>query len=296
MVLNHIYSRKNEKGGIEYFWPDDVENILGADGRITGARLKADGSAIDYNGIGTMSKSKNNGVDPQDLIEKYGADTARLYTMFTSPPEDTLLWSDAGVDGSARFLKRLWAFGYAWSNAIESAGAPNAATLPGPLSKLRREVHAALKQIDFDIGRIQYNTVVSGAMKMLNALETAPRGDGAAAAVVREGLSILLRALNPVVPHITHVLWQELGFAAASGDILDAPWPKVLEEALKSDVIELVLQVNGKHRGSVLVPATADKAAIEGLAVASESAQKYLEGKAPKKVIVVPGRLVNIVV
>jgi leucyl-tRNA synthetase len=296
MVLNHIYSRKDARGGIEYFWPDDVENILGADGRITGARLKSDGSAIDYNGIGTMSKSKNNGVDPQDLIEKYGADTARLYTMFTSPPEDTLLWSDAGVDGSARFLKRLWAFGYAWSNAIESAGTPDAATLPEPLKKLRREVHAALKQIDFDIGRIRYNTVVSGAMKMLNVLETAPRGDGAAAAAVREGLSILLRALNPVVPHITHVLWQELGFAATAGDILDAPWPKVLEEALKSDVIELVLQVNGKHRGGVQVPANADKAAIEALAVASESAQKYLEGKAPKKVIVVPGRLVNIVV
>ena len=295
MVLNHIYSRKNEKGGIEYFWPDDVDNSFGADGRITGATLKSDGSTIDYNGIGTMSKSKNNGVDPQDLIERYGADTARLYTMFTSPPEDTLLWSDAGVDGSARYLKRLWTFGHAWSEAIKTAGAPNATTLPEPLKKLRREVHTALKQIDFDIGRIQYNTVVSGAMKMLNALDGAPKGDGAAAAVVREGLSILLRALNPVVPHITHVMWQELGFAAAMGDILDAPWPKVLEEALKSDVIELVLQINGKHRGSVQVPANADKAAIEALAVASEGAQKHLEGKAPKKVIVVPGRLVNIV-
>jgi leucyl-tRNA synthetase len=205
------------------------------------------------------------------------------------------LWSDAGVDGSARYLKRLWTFGHAWAEAIKTAGAPNAATLPEPLKKLRREVHTALKQIDFDIGRIQYNTVVSGAMKMLNALEGATKGDGAAAAVVREGLSILLRALNPVVPHITHVMWQELGFAAAMGDILDAPWPNVLEEALKSDVIELVLQINGKHRGSVQVPANADKAAIEALAVASEGAQKHLEGKAPKKVIVVPGRLVNIV-
>jgi len=295
MVLNHIYSRKNDKGGIEYFWPDDVDNIFGADGRITGAKLKSDGSTIDYNGIGTMSKSKNNGVDPQDLIERYGADTARLYTMFTSPPEDTLLWSDAGVDGSARFLKRLWAFGYAWSGAIKGAGAVDAAALPEPLKRLRREVHTALKQIDFDVGRIQYNTVVSGAMKMLNALEGAPKGDGVAAAVVREGLSILLRALNPVVPHITHVMWQELGFAAAMGDILDAPWPRVLEEALKSDVIELVLQINGKHRGSVQVPAGADKAAIEGLAVASEGAQRHLEGRPPKKVIVVPGRLVNIV-
>jgi len=199
------------------------------------------------------------------------------------------------VDGSARFLKRLWAFGYAWSGAIKGAGAVDAAALPEPLKRLHREVHTALKQIDFDVGRIQYNTVVSGAMKMLNALEGAPKGDGVAAAVVREGLSILLRALNPVVPHITHVMWQELGFAAAMGDILDAPWPRVLEEALKSDVIELVLQINGKHRGSVQVPAGADKAAIEGLAVASEGAQRHLEGRPPKKVIVVPGRLVNIV-
>ena len=295
MVLNHIYSRKNAKGGTEYFWPDDVDNITGADGRITGAKLKSDGSAIEYNGIGTMSKSKNNGVDPQDLIERYGADTARLYTMFTAPPEDTLLWSDAGVEGSARYLKRLWTFAYAWSGAIVGAGKPDAATLPEPLGKVRREVYTALKQIDFDIGRIQYNTVVSGAMKMLNALEDAPRGDGAAAAVVREGLSILLRALNPVVPHITHALWVELGFAAGMGDILDAPWPRVLEEALMSDVVELVLQINGKHRGSVQVPSAAGKSDIEALAAASDAAQKYLEGRAPKKVIVVPGRLVNIV-
>ncbi len=296
MVLNHIYSRKNENGAIEYFWPDEVENIFGPDGRITGATRKSDGLAIDYNGIGTMSKSKNNGVDPQDLIEKYGADTARLYTMFTSPPEDTLLWSDAGVEGSTRFLKRLWAFAHAWSGAIAGAPAVNAGALPEALKKQRREVHAALKQIDFDIARIQYNTVVSGAMKLLNALDAVARGEAAAASVVREGLSILLRALNPVVPHITHALWQELGYAATMGDILDAPWPQVDVDALKSDVIELVLQINGKHRGSITVPASAAKQEIEAMACASETASRFMEGRPAKKIVVVPGRLVNIVV
>ena len=296
MVLNHIYSRKTESGAIEYFWPDEVENIFGPDGRITGATRKSDGLAIDYNGIGTMSKSKNNGVDPQDLIEKYGADTARLYTMFTSPPEDTLLWSDAGVEGSTRFLKRLWAFAHAWSGAIAGAPAVNAGALPEVLKKQRREVHATLKQIDFDIARIQYNTVVSGAMKLLNALDAVARGEAAAAAVVREGLSILLRALNPVVPHITHALWQELGFASTMGDILDAPWPQVDADALKSDVVELVLQINGRHRGGITVPAAASKQEIEAMACASEVASRFMEGKPAKKVVVVPGRLVNIVV
>ena len=296
MVLNHIYSRKNENGAIEYFWPDEVENIFGPDGRITGATRKSDDLAIDYNGIGTMSKSKNNGVDPQDLIEKYGADTARLYTMFTSPPEDTLLWSDAGVEGSTRFLKRLWAFAHAWSGAIAGAPAVNAGALPEALKKQRREVHAALKQIDFDIARIQYNTVVSGAMKLLNALDAVARGEAAATSVVREGLSILLRALNPVVPHITHALWQELGYAATMGDILDAPWPQVDVDALKSDVIELVLQINGKHRGSITVPASAAKQEIEAMACASETASRFMQGRPAKKIVVVPGRLVNIVV
>ena len=293
MVLNHIYSRKTARGGIEYFWPDDVDNVMGDDGRIRGAKLKADGSAVDYGGVGTMSKSKNNGVDPQDLIERYGADTARLYTMFTSPPEDTLVWNDASVDGAARFLRRLWAFSHAWAPLIAGAG-PVRETPAGPQAKIRREVHATLKQIDFDIQRIQYNTVVSGTMKMLNALEAAPK-DVASAPRVREGLSILIRALHPAVPHITHALWQALGYTDEHGDLLDAPWPRVDAGALKSDVVELVLQVNGKHRGSLHVPAAASKADIEALALASDAAQKFLEGRPAKKVIVVAGRLVNVV-
>ncbi len=315
MVLNHIYSRRTEKGGKEYFWPHDVEHVLDEGGKIVGARLKNAvgdlpvGTAIDYEGVGTMSKSKNNGVDPQDLIEKYGADTARLYTMFTAPPEATLEWNDAAVEGSYRFLRRVWNFGFRLSEAGVT-GAMAASVSGAALSKvakaLRLEMHTVLKQVDYDYQRMQYNTVVSGAMKMLNALEDF-KGDGgganaenpygaADAAAVAEGFGILLRALYPACPHIAHSLWTELGYAANAGDLLDAPWPKADEAALQRDEIELVLQVNGKLRGSVTVPASADKAAIEAAALASEAFQKAANGAAPKKVVVVPGRLVNVVV
>jgi leucyl-tRNA synthetase len=166
MVLNHIYSRKGDKGGIEYFWPTDVEDIHDEHGKVTGAKLKSDGSLVTYEGVGTMSKSKNNGVDPQDLIEKYGADTARLYTMFTAPPEATLEWNDSAVEGSYRFLRRVWNFG------VKVGAAADAKAAFGKDAKaLRLEIHTVLKQVDYDYQRMQYNTVVSGAMKLLNALE-----------------------------------------------------------------------------------------------------------------------------
>lgn len=292
MVLNHIYSRRGESGGIEYFWPHEVENTFDDTGKVTGARRKSDGLQVDYEGVGTMSKSKNNGVDPQALIDQYGADTARLFVMFASPPEQTLEWNDAGVEGANRFLRRVWGFGAKQGEAIRAAaGIP--ADLPADAKTLRREVHNVLRQVAYDYERMQYNTVVSGAMKMLNALESFK---GQAPGVVREGYGILLRALYPACPHTTWVLWQELGYAAEHGDLLDAPWPSVDEAALVQDEIELMLQVNGKLRGAITVPAGADKAAIEAAALASEDFAKFSEGKAAKKVIVVPGRLVNVVV
>jgi leucyl-tRNA synthetase len=314
MVLNHIYSRRTTKGGKEYFWPHDVEHVLDDAGKVTGARLikavdSADGllpvgTAIDYEGVGTMSKSKNNGVDPQDLIEKYGADTARLYTMFTAPPEATLEWNDAAVEGSYRFLRRVWNFGFKlsqndWAQATASAaGASKLADVAfGKEAKaLRREIHTVLKQVDYDYQRMQYNTVVSGCMKMLNALEDfkALDSDGAEVALI-EGFGVLLRCLYPATPHLTHTLWAELGYAGELGDLLDAPWPQVDPSALVQDEIELMLQINGKLRGSIFVPASADKSAIEAAAVASEAVQKQADGAAPKKVVVVPGRLVNVV-
>ena len=298
MVLNHIYQRKNARGGIEYFWPDEVENVFDAGGKIVGAKLKSDGSAVDYAGVGTMSKSKNNGVDPQDLIDRYGADTARLFVMFASPPEQTLEWSGAGVEGAHRFLRRVWAFGHAQSAALAAdASALDPAQLSPAHKALRREIHLVLRQADYDFQRLQYNTVVSACMKMLNALESAKLPEGAATtATVRECLGILLRVLYPVVPHLAHGLWNALGYAVAHGDLLDAHWPLVDEGALAQDEIELVLQVNGKVRGAVKVPAGADAKAIEAAAVASDAVARISEGRAPKKVVVVPGRLVNVVV
>ena len=299
MVLNHIYSRRGDKGGIEYFWPHEVENTYDVSGKITGARLKSDGSAVDYEGVGTMSKSKNNGVDPQELIDRYGADTARLFVMFASPPEQTLEWNDAGVEGAHRFLKRLWAFAARHAAAIRraTAGDLGAAPLRAEARALRREVHVVLRQVSYDYERLQYNTVVSGCMKLLNALEGfAADGSDGDAAVLCEGLSVLLRALYPACPHVTHALWAELGFAARLGELIDAPWPQVDETALALDEVELVLQVNGKHRGSIRVGAQADRAAIEAAAVASPECVRFADGRAPKKVVIVPGRLVNVVV
>ncbi len=311
MVLNHIYSRRTEKGGKEYFWPHDVEHVLDEAGKVTGARLinavgdLPVGTAIDYEGVGTMSKSKNNGVDPQDLIEKYGADTARLYTMFTSPPEATLEWNDAAVEGSYRFLRRVWNFGVklsAMETEAASAGVAGATALKdlefGKEAKaLRLEIHSVLKQVDYDYQRMQYNTVVSGTMKMINALEDfkALNSAGAPVALI-EGFGILLRCLYPATPHLAHSLWSGLGYAAHLGDLLDAPWPQVDPQALEQDEIELMLQINGKLRGSIHVSAEADKATIERTALASEAFIKQAAGAAPKKVVIVPGRLVNVVV
>ncbi|AVT14272.1 MULTISPECIES: leucine--tRNA ligase [Paracidovorax] len=311
MVLNHIYSRRTEKGGKEYFWPHDVEHVVDETGKITGARLKSAvgdlpvGTPIDYEGVGTMSKSKNNGVDPQELIEKYGADTARLYTMFTAPPEATLEWNDAAVEGSYRFLRRVWNFGVkltgidaaATEAAIQGAESLKDVQFGKEAKALRLEIHTVLKQVDYDYQRMQYNTVVSGAMKMLNALEDFKSTDapGGLVALI-EGFGILLRVLYPATPHIAHGLWSSLGYANALGDLLDAPWPQVDAGALVQDEIELVLQINGKLRGAIRVPAGADKAEIERIALASEDFHKHAAGAAPKKVVVVPGRLVNVVI
>ncbi len=295
MVLNHIYSRKAEGAGVEYFWPAEVEDIHDADGKVRTAKRKTDGLVVNYEGVGTMSKSKNNGVDPQDLIEKYGADTARLYTMFTAPPEATLEWNDAGVEGSYRFLRRVWNFGVKLGAMTATAG--DAGVLAKDIKALRLEIHTVLKQVDYDYQRMQYNTVVSGGMKLLNALEDFKGGASSASLeALREGFGILLRCIYPATPHIAHAMWVELGYAAMHGDLLDAPWPEVDAAALQQDEIELMLQINGKLRGAVTVSATADKATIEAAALATEAFVKQAAGAAPKKVIVVPGRLVNIVV
>ncbi|HEU5435156.1 MAG TPA: leucine--tRNA ligase [Telluria sp.] len=297
MVLNETYYR-DDAGKKTWFNPADVELVLDDKGRPQSAVAKSDGQPVEIGGTEKMSKSKNNGIDPQAQISQYGADTARLFTMFASPPEQTLEWSDSGVEGASRFLRRVWAYAHAQAPKVASElASPSADGLNDPQKTLRRELHKILQQADYDLKRIQYNTVVSACMKMLNLLESAKLEEGNASnAVIAEGLSIFLRVLNPVAPHITHVLWQELGFAARDGDILDASWPQVDPAALEQSEIEMMVQVNGKLRGSVLVPKGADKAAIEALALASEAAVRFMEGAAPKKVIVVPNKLINIVV
>ncbi|MBZ1351361.1 leucine--tRNA ligase [Alcaligenaceae bacterium LF4-65] len=299
MVLNHIYSAKNEKGGVEYFWPEEVENVYDTKGAIVGAKLKSNGRDITYGGVGTMSKSKNNGVDPQSLIDTQGADTARLFVMFTSPPEQTLEWSDSGVEGSNRFLRRLWSLCFQ-KQAEVTAGLKTPttdwSTASNDIKKLRFEIYTLLKQADYDYQRIQYNTVVSACMKMLNAIDDATLGDSNfARAATAETIGVLLRVLYPVVPHVTWHLWSELGYSALYGDLLDAPWPTVDEAALVTDEIELVLQVNGKLRGSISVMREATREQIEQLAATHEAVQRNLEGRAPKRIIVVPGKLVNVV-
>lgn len=293
MVLNHIFFRKGEKGGITYYPPADVEMVRDEQGRVASVTAVADGQPVEYGGIGTMSKSRKNGVDPQTLIEQYGADTARLFMMFAAPPEQALEWSDAGVGGAYRFLRRLWAYAAEHQDAIRAAGEVVAVTLSEPLRAVRREVHEALKQALFDFGRHQFNTVVSGSMKMLNSLARIEAGERDAADTVRrEGLSLLLRLLSPIVPHVTHVLWRELGYG---DDVLNAVWPAPDEGALVRSLVTLVVQVNGKLRGQIDVPVDAERGAIEQLAQAEPNVQRFVEGKPIRKVVIVPGKLVNLV-
>jgi len=294
MLLNESYYREDASGKKVWFYPNEVEVQHDDKGRPISASLKSDGQPVQMGGIEKMSKSKNNVVEPKDIISQFGADTARLFTMFAGPPDQSAAWSSSGVEGASRYLRRLWATALKFSVTI-AAGATPAANYAADVKALRFEVHNTLKQIDGDYDRLQYNTVVSGAMKLLNTIESFKSEAEGSAAAMREAFGILLRALYPVCPHITHALWNELGYAKDLGGIIDAPWPQVDAAALVQDEIELMVQVNGKLRGSIKVAKDADKATIEAAAVANESAARFIEG-APKKIIVVPGKLVNIVV
>ena len=286
MVLAESYYT-DASGRREWVNPADVEVQRDAKGNIVSAKRASDGTPVVYDGIGTMSKSKNNGVDPQALIDRYGADTARFYTMFASPPTNTLEWSDESVEGSYRFLRKVWDFSVRFSRAKRSSNVDR---------KIRFQIHSELKKANDDIERQKFNTVASACMKILNSLEDLADWD----ATTEEGLSILLRLLSPIAPHTTHRLWRELElgkqFPEAGEDIMRAPWPDPDPAALEQDEIELVVQVNGKLRGSIRVPKAADRGAIEQLALSNPNVQKFVAGQNVKKVVVVPGRLVNLVV
>jgi len=283
MVVADTYYREDAAGKKTWFNPADVELRDGV------AVLKSDGQPVTVGGTEKMSKSKNNGVDPQALIGQYGADTARLFTMFAAPPEQSLEWSDAGVEGAHRFLKRLWKLAY----EHVQGGATTAfagGELPEAAKTLRRQLHQTIQKVSDDIERRkQFNTAIAAVMELMNALGRLEGMDAVIRSVRQEVLEAAVAMLAPMVPHISETLYAELKPGAAM------TWPAVDETALVQDEIELMLQVNGKLRGQIRVAATAAREAIETVALASEAAQKYLQGQPPKKVVVVPGRLVNIV-
>ncbi|MCC6303104.1 MAG: leucine--tRNA ligase, partial [Gammaproteobacteria bacterium] len=294
MVLNHIFFRKGAASGIRYFGPDEVETTRDGQGRIVAAAAQQDGQPVEYGGIGTMSKSKKNGVDPQELVRRYGADTVRLFIIFAAPPEQTLEWSDAGVEGSARFLKRLWKLVTAH---IEQGDAPAPAapdTLTEAQRGLRRQVHQTIAKVSDDLGRrYTFNTAIAAVMELVNAMGRFDDATPAGRAVMREATETVVLLLAPVVPHVCEVLWEALG---GEGSVVGAAWPRVDAAALVTDTLQVVVQVNGKLRGQLSVAADADRAALEQAALTEENVRRFIDGKAVKKVIVVPGKLVNIVV
>ncbi|QJR09113.1 Leucine--tRNA ligase [Usitatibacter rugosus] len=301
MVLNHIYSRRGAKGGIEYFAPEEITPVFDKEGKtIVGATLKSDGKPVEYEGIGTMSKSKRNGVDPQDMIEKYGADTARFYVMQANPPTDTMLWSDDSVDGSFRFLRSLWKMVHDHVAAgvvprfFLSLEAGYEAGLNKELKDLRFKLHKTIDKVGDDYGRrMQFNTAIAAIRELLNLHDTLKDRTPAARSVSQEVLESAVVLLSPIVPHIATVLWGEL---RPGTKLVDQPWPSVDPAALVQDTVQLVVQVNGKLRAHIEVPASASREDIERVALADETVIKFLNGQTPKKVIVVPGKLVNVVV
>jgi leucyl-tRNA synthetase len=297
MLSAECFYRQDEAGKKRWYYPSEITIHYDDKGRPTGATSLEDGQPVLMGGMEKMSKSKNNVVEPKDIIARFGADTARAYVMFAGPPELSAVWSDSGAEGVYRFLKRLYTYAVSAKSASNSAPVLDFTQFSAGAKKLRFEIHTILSQANHDYSRLQYNTVVSASMKMLNALDDAKAQTGDDWARARhEGLSILLRTLYPLAPHITWQLWNDLGYAGAHGDLLDAAWPTPDPAALTQDEIELVVQVNGKLRGQIRVPKDATKEAIEALALADASVARHIEGAAIKKLIVVPGRLINVVI
>ncbi len=291
MVVAETYYREQD-GKKVYFHPSEVDMQHDAKGKVIGAQLKHDGQTVSVGNVEKMSKSKNNGVDPQALIESYGADTVRLYTMFAAPPDQSLEWNDAAVGGCFRFLKRIWQFASVYAEVLrQPLLAPDWSSASEPLRAARCELHTALQQALADFEREKFNTVVSGSMTMMNVLSRLP-DDPLADALRHEAFSALLRLLSPITPHISHTLWRQLGMGE---DILYAPWPQVDPEALVQERLTLVVQVNGKVRARIEVTANSDQTTVEHTALSEPNVQRFIDARPVRKVVVVPGKLVNIV-
>ncbi len=292
MVVAETYYRVASNGGKDWFNPADVEVERDAKAKIIGARLKTDGLPVEIGGTEKMSKSKNNGVDPQAMIDAYGADTCRLFMMFASPPDMSLEWSDSGVEGASRFLRRVWRLAHAHV-AQGLPGQLDTAALDDAQKAVRRAIHTAIRQASIDVGQFhKFNTAIAQVMTLMNVLEKAPQTSAQDRALLQEGLEAVTLLLAPITPHISHALWNHLGHDQA---VIDASWPSVDESALVQDSIVLVVQVNGKLRGQVEMPAGASREEIEAAARGNENVLRFTEGLTIRKVIVVPGKLVNIV-
>ena len=293
MVCKETYFRVGDNGQKTYFRPATVEVETDDKGRTVKAKLVADGGEVEIGPIEKMSKSKNNGVDPEALIERYGADTVRLYTMFAAPPEQTLEWSDSSVEGAFRFLKGLWRL---TRDHVECGLAPEVDRdiLSGQLKALRRQIHETIAKVTDDISRrYKFNTAIASVMELVNALARNTDQSDAGRAVMQEGLETVVRLLAPIVPHCTEVLWLALGHREP---LIDAPWPQPDGDALRRDEIDIVVQVNGKKRSLITVAIDAPPDVLENVALCDPNANRFTTGKTIRKVIVVPGRLVNIVV
>jgi leucyl-tRNA synthetase len=299
MVLHHIYYREPAPGRRDYFSPADVEVLLGADNQRKGAILLTDNQPVEWDGLGTMSKSKNNGVDPTALVEQFGADTARMFMMFTAPPEQTLEWSEEGVQGSFRFIRRLWKAVYDQVNAPPPADAIgmeqfDKSQLNAAQKDLRRIAHHTLEKVTDDIGRRRsFNTAVAAVMELLNAVSKLDDPGLATRVVKHEALEIAVMCLSPMIPHVTHELWHQLGHETALA--LERWWAPD-PDALVQDTIEISVQVNGKMRARVSIPADANQEIAIAAALADPNVRKFVEDKPIRKAIYVKGKLANLVV
>jgi leucyl-tRNA synthetase len=295
MVLNEIFFRKSGNGRITYYNPAEVEIQFDDQGKRCDTVLHIDNQPVESGGIGTMSKSKNNGVDPQQLVEQYGADTARLFMMFASPPTQTLEWADTGVDGAFRFLKRLWKQVYTHvQQGVISIDPAHHQTLSTELKPIRFQLHQTIVKVSDDLDRRHtFNTAIAAVMELMNSLAKIHGNDPTSRNLMQEALENVVLLLSPIVPHICHTLWQEL---KPGTELFEQSWPQADNSALVQDEITLIVQVNGKLRGQILVAKDAEREAIEHIALENEQVMKHINDRAIKKVIVVPGKLVNIVV
>jgi leucyl-tRNA synthetase len=297
MVLNHIYSRTLPDGRRQYVNPADVEPQYDENHQRVGGVSLIDQQPVEYQGMGTMSKSKNNGVDPQALVEKYGADTARLFAMFAAPPEQSLEWSDEGVIGQTRFLHRLWkaVHDHVSSGSVEPLTPEALAnSLSEPARDLRRVAHQTLAKVTADIGRRRtFNTAIAAVRELFNAIGDYAEVDAIGRAVRQEALEIAVLTLSPIAPHICHALWHELGHQRA---LIDVPWPSPDPRALEQLLVEVIVQVNGKLRGRLQLPPGASSEIAIAAALADPAVQRFVQGKAVRKSIHVPDKLVNLVV